>query len=158
MRHKVIVSNAVGAPAACVRLIKKAVRRTLSVQGVEAKCTVSVLITGPEEIKELNTRMRGVESVTDVLSFPALNIKAGEQPVPDAYDRHGAYLGDMAINIERAKEQALEYGHSLERETAYLAVHSVLHLLGYDHMDEGEDKKLMRSREEAVLETMSLSR
>lgn len=159
MKYKVTVTKHVPSSGGCIRLIKKAVRRTLTEEKIERRCAVGVLIAGPEEIRLLNVQMRGVDSVTDVLSFPALELLPGQQPEPDVYEgSRYIYLGDMAINLERAAEQAEQYGHSLQRECAYLAVHSVLHLLGYDHMDEGEEKRRMRSREEAVLSSMSLTR
>ena len=123
----------------------------------------TVLIVGDEEILELNKRMRNVDSVTDVLSFPALKYPAGsvlrDDPalIRKAYDPTigGHYLGDIAIDFERAREQADEYGHSLSRELAYLSVHALMHLCGYDHMTE-DDKTLMRSREKLVMSEIGL--
>ena len=86
MKHRIIVTRQVPCPGSCVRLIKKAVRQTLRQQGIARRCAVGVLIAGPEEIRELNARMRGVVSVTDVLSFPALELKPGEQPESDGFE------------------------------------------------------------------------
>ncbi len=120
-------------------------------------------IVDDEEILDLNRRMRGVDSVTDVLSFPSIRYPAGivlcEQPSllnrtwePDP---GGYYLGDIAIDFTRAWEQAEEYGHSLDRELAYLSVHALLHLCGYDHMTE-EERSRMRSREKQVMARIRL--
>ena len=122
-------------------------------------------IVNDEEIRDLNRRMRGVDSATDVLSFPAIQYPAGTvlkdrpallrktwEPDPGGY-----YLGDIALNVSRAREQAAEYGHSVRREIAYLCVHALLHLCGYDHMTE-EDKILMRTREKQVMSRIGLFR
>ena len=115
-----------------------------------------------EEIKELNARTRGIDSVTDVLSFPSMDgikgkkIKAREHR--DCIDEEGRlFLGSIAICTDRAHEQAEEYGHSYERELNYLAVHGALHCLGYDHMTE-EDKREMREKEELIMSRMNLQR
>jgi len=159
MRHKIICTNKKRAGESCVRLIKRAIRRTLASEGVERACAVGLLITDNDGIKEINAQMRDNDSVTDVLSFPALEIKAGEQPVPDEFCRERLlYLGDMTVNIDRAREQAKEFGHSISRECAYLAVHSTLHLLGYDHLDEAEQKAEMRLHEESVMRKLRLPR
>ncbi len=159
MRHKIICTNSIGAPHSCVRLIKKAIRTALAVEGVERACTVGLLMTDNEGIREINAQMRDKDAVTDVLSFPALEITAGEQPQPDEFSRERhIYLGDMTINIDRAREQAEEFGHSISRECAYLAVHSTLHLLGYDHLDEAEQKAQMRLHEERVMTKLGLPR
>lgn len=123
----------------------------------------TVLIVGDEEILELNRRMRNVDSATDVLSFPTLKYPSGgvllENPqlLRRAYDPDvgGYYLGDIAINVKRAREQAEEYGHSLSRELAYLSVHALMHLCGYDHMTE-DDKARMRAREKLVMSEIGL--
>jgi probable rRNA maturation factor len=124
-------------------------------------CEVDVLLTDDEGIHEINRDMRGVDAPTDVLSFPAFSYVPGEPPTDDAdADPMTGLtpLGDMAISLERVKAQAAEYGHSERRELAYLVVHSVLHLLGYDHLDEGEQKKQMRQREEAIMAQLGLKR
>ena len=105
----------------------------------------------PEEIKSLNAEYRNVDSVTDVLSFPQFEDK---EQMPSEGE---LCLGDVVICVERAQQQAEEYGHSFEREMVYLLVHSLLHLLGYDHMDDDE-KAIMREKEEHVMEHVDLRR
>ena len=129
-------------PSEAGELIRRAVEATLLREG--ATGDVCVLITDAEEIQRLNAAYRNVDRVTDVLTFPAWEGDAILSP-PDGY------LGDVAICYERAEEQAGEYGHSLERELAFLSVHGALHLLGYDHMDEGPMKKQMRQREKIIM-------
>lgn len=109
---------------------------------------------------QANLETRGVDRPTDVLSFPMFELSPGEKPRAEWADPDTGkvFLGDMVISLERANEQAEEYGHSLERELCYLTVHSVLHLLGYDHLDEGPMKRQMREREEKILTEMGLDR
>ena len=127
----------------------------------DAPLLFELVFLSEEEIRELNARERGVDSVTDVLSFPSMNdIK--DKPVlkkehADCLDEGRIFLGSIAICKKRATEQAAEYGHSLEREINYLAVHGVLHCLGYDHMTE-EEKHEMREKEEEVMARMRLTR
>lgn len=126
-------------------------------------CAVSVSFVGPEEIRELNRDYRDTDKVTDVLSFPQFDALLddyedflrfrGEMEGEDEF----FLLGDVVINKKRAEEQAAEFGHSVERELVYLTVHSVFHLLGYDHMEE-EDKKVMRAKEEAVMNALGITR
>jgi len=143
-------------------LLKKSVLRALEIEGVEAACYVAVHITDNTGIRSINLEHRGIDSATDVLSFPMLSLAAGEKPVPSADNIDPGsgllFLGDVVISLERAKEQASEFGHSVERELGFLVVHSVLHLLGYDHEDDGPQAKLMRSREELILSDLSLTR
>ncbi len=120
---------------------------------------VGLTITTDEEIRELNRRYRDVDSPTDVLSFPMLDYDGPERPValfPSAPGEPTS-IGDIVISYPRAMEQAAAYGHSPERETAFLLVHGVMHLLGYDHEDPG-DEEAMRREEEAVLERLGLTR
>ena len=141
-------------------LIRKTVRTALALEGLTMPCEVDVLVTSDRGIREVNESQRGVDKETDVLSFPALELRPGELPDEgDADPGTGLIpLGDMVLSWERVAAQAKEYGHSRRRELAYLVTHSVLHLLGYDHLDEGEQKALMRAREEAVMETLELAR
>lgn len=134
--------------------IGRAVRAALEVEGITEPCEVSVLLTDDEGIRTLNQQFRKIDRSTDVLSFPANNF------VPGAFDPAAAernprtgrvVLGDMALSIEHARAQGAEFGHGTKREIRYLTVHSVLHLLGYDHMDEGEQKRQMREREKDVM-------
>ena len=123
-------------------------------------CIIEVCITDNEGIHQTNLDMRGVDAPTDVLSFPMFDLTPGEKPQADWADpdTDKVLLGDMMISLERAQAQAEEYGHSLEREICYLGVHSVLHLLGYDHLDEGPQKRQMRAREEAILGKLGIVR
>ncbi|MDR0952051.1 MAG: rRNA maturation RNase YbeY [Oscillospiraceae bacterium] len=139
------------------RAIRRAVDITISAEEIEAACEVSVLLTDDEGIRRLNREFRGLDSPTDVLSFPANVMQAGEfEPVrlEIAPGSEWIFLGDMAISLERVAEQAERFGHSKRRELQYLTVHSILHLLGYDHVDEGEGKTLMRAREKAVMKRL----
>ena len=141
------------------KLIKSAVNTALKAERVDVPCYVSVYLTGDEGIHELNLEYRDTDRPTDVLSFPMLELIPGEFEAPEDEidpDTGRLPIGDIAISVERAEAQAEEFGHSAEREVAYLTVHSVLHQLGYDHMDEGEEKRKMREREEAIMALMGL--
>lgn len=129
-------------------LIVRACETALSMEG--AKGDITVLIADPERIQTLNRDFRHVDRVTDVLTFPAWEGEAIFAP-------SDGYLGDIMICMERAREQAAEYGHSLERELAFLAVHGTLHILGYDHM-EPEEEAAMRQRQREILERMGETR
>ena len=118
----------------------------------DERCEISVTFVDMEEIHELNKLHRGVDKPTDVLSFPQFEDVCEEAP-----EEREICLGDVVICREKAAEQAEEFGHSFEREILYLFVHSVLHLLGYDHMEEGE-KKVMRAREEKIMEHIDVLR
>ena len=131
---------------------------------VKSDCTLAaeIVIVDEEEIRRLNREQRNNDSVTDVLSFPSLDNIFGKElkkeNFPCDIDEDGnLFIGSIAICLKRAKEQAEEYGHSLDRELNYLAAHGVCHLLGYDHMEEG-DKKVMREKEERVLKKLNLTR
>lgn len=142
-------------------LIRQTVNAVLKSENASAPCMVDVTITDDAEIRLLNRRFMGKDRPTDVLSFPMQNMTAGkfEYDAGELDAQTGRLpLGDIVISMDRAKAQAKEYGHSVRREVAYLTVHSMLHLLGYDHMDEAEEKKLMRSREEFILERLGITR
>lgn len=142
-------------------LLDRVINAALEAEGVKTPCEVDVLITDDEGIHQINLEQRGIDRPTDVLSFPMFNYQPGCPPVDDSDADPGTGLtplGDMVISLERAREQAQEYGHPVERELSYLAVHSVLHLLGYDHVDEGEQKARMRQREEAILGALGITR
>ena len=141
-------------------LIRKAIRTALAAEGVDFPCEVDVRVTNDCRIQEVNLEMRGVDRATDVLSFPAFDLTPGELPGEEEADPATGLvpLGDMMLSMERVQAQAKEYGHSNRRELAYLVVHSVLHLLGYDHLDEGEQKARMREREEAIMSELGLER
>ncbi len=141
--------------------IRRCAKAALSEEGITDPCQINILITDDEGIREYNRKFRNIDSATDVLSFPAQELEPGKfdpsllekDPETDTL-----LLGDMVISYERAERQAEEYGHSVARELAYLTVHSVLHLLGYDHMDEETDKPLMRSKEEKILSSINMTR
>ena len=142
--------------------LRNCIRAALEAQSVPVPCEINVLVTDDEGIRAVNRAYRQVDAATDVLSFPMFDFTPGELPsdlTPYLDAQTGLLpLGDMAISLPRAKAQAREYGHSLKREIGYLSVHSVLHLLGYDHMDEGPMKALMRAKEEEIMQKMNLSR
>ena len=160
MEHQIWVEEEVPAPAGLAARLEEAVNAALDAEGVDVPCVVEVCLTDDEAIHQTNLEMRGVDRPTDVLSFPMFELQPGEKPRAEWADpdTDRVLLGDMMISLERARAQAEEYGHSLEREVSYLAVHSVLHLLGYDHMDEGPQKAQMREREEAILGQLGITR
>ena len=131
-------------------LVRHAILATLEYEDVTADLEVSVTFTNNEGIRELNREYRNIDRVTDVLSFPQINYDEGE----DISD--GEMLGDIVISLERAREQAEEFGHSFERECAFLCAHSTLHLLGYDHEISDEDDADMRRRQREIMEKMGL--
>ena len=141
-------------------LIRKVIRTGLAAEGMTLPCEVDVLLTDDEGIHAINLDMREVDRSTDVLSFPEFELTPGELPDEEDADPGTGLipLGDMVISMEHVAAQAVEYGHSRKRELAYLVTHSVLHLLGYDHLDEGEQKKQMRAREEAILAQLGITR
>ncbi len=139
-------------------VIRKCIAATLDAENITASCEINVLVTNDQGIHVINQTSRNIDRPTDVLSFPMFDLIAGAPPSDwTEYmdpDTGLVPLGDMCISLERAKAQAGEFGHSPKREVGYLTIHSMLHLLGYDHMDEGEMKKQMRSREEAIAATI----
>ena len=150
----------VAASDANCALIRRTIRTALAAEGVTAPCEVDVLLTDDEGIHRINLDMRQVDRPTDVLSFPEFDLAPGEHPGPEDADPGTGLipLGDMVLSMERVAAQAKEFGHSRRRELAYLVTHSVLHLLGYDHLDEGPMKAQMRGREEAVMALLGLER
>jgi len=135
-------------------IIHKCVETTLTAEGVAVPCEINILVTNDKGIRAINQASRNIDKPTDVLSFPMFQLEAGNPPKDwDEYmdpETDMCPLGDMAISLERAIAQAKEFGHSTRREVGYLTIHSMLHLLGYDHLDEGPQKAQMRSREEAI--------
>lgn len=140
-------------------VISRCINAALDMENVSVSCEINVLVTNDSGIHAINAASRNIDSATDVLSFPMFELVAGEPPQDwSAYqdpETGLCPLGDMAISLERAAAQAKEFGHSLRREVGYLTIHSVLHLLGYDHLDEGPQKKMMRNREEEIAATVS---
>ena len=141
-------------------LIRRTIRTALAAEGLTAPCEVDVLLTDDDGIHEINRELRQVDRPTDVLSFPEFELTPGQLPGPEDADPGTGLipLGDMVLSMERVAAQAREYGHSKRRELSYLVTHSVLHLLGYDHLDEGSMKAQMRAREEAIMALLGLDR
>ena len=164
MKHQISVHSDIphiNTPALTAH-IKRCIRGALEQEGVTVPCEINVLLTDNHGIREINRDLRDVDRETDVLSFPMFEFIPGEFPedVSDLLDPGSSLLplGDMALSVEKIKSQAEEFGHSQEREIGYLTVHSVLHLLGYDHLDEGPMKKQMRAREDAIMEYLNIPR
>lgn len=129
-------------------LLRRVIERALAAEGVQGPVEITLVVTDDEEVRHLNAHYRGIDQTTDVLSFP-LEAPGGPTFVtPPGQPRH---LGDVVISFPRAAEQAAEYGHSLRRELAYLAVHGTLHLLGYEHEEVEAEREAMRRKEEAAL-------
>ena len=149
-----------------VDLLKNVIEFTLKDVEVDVDCEVSLLFVDNDEIREINNETRGIDRPTDVLSFPMLDYedkkvfkemyKNYEFSQSD-FDGDELVLGDVVLSLERALEQSEEFNHSFEREASYLVVHSILHLLGYDHMED-EDKLVMRKREEEILNKLNITR
>ena len=139
-------------------IISKCIEATLKAENIPVKCEINVLVTNDKGIHAINKASRDIDRPTDVLSFPMFQLEAGNPPEDwEEYidiETDMCPLGDMCISLERAIAQAKEFGHSVRREVGYLTIHSMLHLLGYDHLDEGEQKKQMRAREEAIAATI----
>lgn len=142
-----------------IGIVRKCIDAALREEGIQVPCEINVLITNDSGIRAVNKASRNIDKATDVLSFPMFQFEP-EAP-PEVWDEYLDIetglcpLGDMCISLERACTQAKEFGHSQRREIGYLTIHSVLHLLGYDHLDEGPQKAQMRRREEAIAATVS---
>ena len=121
------------------------------------KLLVSITITNPENIRKLNKQYRDIDKETDVLSFPMFEKEEIQQMLQKGIWEYDDILGDMIISLKQVQEQAIEYGHSFERELSYMVVHSFYHLMGYDHIKQ-EDKEVMRPKEEYVLEQLGITR
>ena len=158
MRHYIHFTNEqeienVTAELRC--LVKAAVYAALAYEDFRRSAEISVTFTDNEGIREINREHREIDAPTDVLSFPIL----GDDEDGDVNPGTGAViLGDIVLSLERAREQAAEFGHSFTREVAFLTVHSVLHLLGYDHVNSDEEDKEMRARQHAILDYMGITR
>ncbi|OPJ60006.1 rRNA maturation RNase YbeY [Clostridium chromiireducens] len=146
--------------------LKKVIEFTLKEEEVNIECEISLVFVDNDEIKQINNDTRRINKETDVLSFPMLEYE--EQKVfkemykdykfsQSDFDGDELVLGDVVLSLEKALEQSKEFNHSFEREASYLVVHSILHLLGYDHMEDDE-KKIMRSREEEILNKLNIPR
>ena len=147
MQHRLYIyreKRGLGHPETAA-LVKKAAAAALRAEGVDEPCEIGVTLTNDKGIHGINCEQRGVDRPTDVLSFPIDEMN---------YDTNRRYLGDMVLSLERAEAQGEEYGGGFAHEVQYLTVHSVLHLLGYDHLDEGEEKANMRAREKAIMKEL----
>ena len=139
-------------------IIKKVVEQCFKEEHLEnSKLYISITLTTPEHIHEINKQYRNVDRATDVLSFPMFEKSELDEKIKKQDFEHEDVLGDIVISIEKVKEQAQEYGHSFERELAYMVVHGFYHLMGYDPIKE-EDKVLMRPKEEKVLNKLGITR
>jgi probable rRNA maturation factor len=136
-------------------LIRKVIECVLKEEGIKKNLDVYVTLTNNETIRKVNAEQRNIDRATDVLSFPMFD--RSEIPNLKKEDKTEDILGDIIVSIEKVKEQAEEYGHSFERELAYLVTHGMLHLLGYDHIID-EEKAVMRKREEEILGILNITR
>ena len=139
-------------------IIRKCIRATLAAEGIQVPCEINIQVTDDVGIHAVNLAMREIDRPTDVLSFPMFQLEPGNPPADweeyEDFETGLVPLGDMCISLERAQAQAKEFGHSAKREVGYLTIHSMLHLLGYDHLDEGPMKAQMRGREETIANTI----
>ena len=164
MKHQIYVrySNKRDKNPALTIHLHRCITAALAEQGVNVPCEINALVTDDAGIRAVNSATRGIDKETDVLSFPMFQFVPGQFPedVSDLVDPQTGLLplGDMCISLERAKDQAKRFGNTLKREVGYLTIHSILHLLGYDHVDEGEMKKQMRIREEIIAAKLGLQR
>ena len=122
-----------------------------------SKLCVTVTLTTPKTIQEINKQYRNIDRATDVLSFPMFEKDELDEKIQTNDFENEDILGDIVVSVDKVKEQAIEYGHSFERELSYMIVHGFYHLMGYDHIEEN-DKKIMREKEENILEKLSISR
>ncbi len=161
MEHMVLISSELEEETGWAEtVLEKVIPAALEAEGVTVPCEVDVLLTDDGGIHAINLEQRGVDAPTDVLSFPMFEREPGEEVSPGLADPGTGLvpLGDMVLDLDRCRAQGEEYGHGTERELAYLCVHSVLHLLGYDHLDEGPQKAQMREREEEILSSLGIGR
>ena len=140
------------------KTIKKVIEQCFKEENMEdSKLYISITLTTPEHIHEINKQYRNVDRATDVLSFPIFEKEEIDEKIRNHDFEHEDVFGDIVISIEKVEEQAKEYGHSFEREFAYMLVHGFYHLMGYDHIQE-EDKVIMRVKEEKVLKKLGIRR
>ena len=124
---------------------------------IDSKLIITFTLTTPEEIRKINKKYRNIDKETDVLSFPMFEKSELDEKIMNKDFEHEDVLGDIVISIKRVEEQAIEYGHSFERELSYMVVHGFYHLMGYDHIKE-EDKKIMRKKEDQILNILNITR
>ena len=160
MNHKINITYDIFTPQQMLvsSIIRQCIHAVLQEEGITAGCEINVSVTNDRGIHAINLASREIDRPPDVLSFPMFQLEPGNPPEDwqEYLDPETGLcpLGDMCICLERAKAQAKEFGHTSRREIGYLTIHSALHLLGYDHLDEGEQKKQMRAREEAIANTI----
>lgn len=141
-----------------VNIISHVIKKCYEVENLEdSKLYINVILTNPENIRKINKQYRNIDKETDVLSFPMFEKQDLDLKLKNKNFKNIDILGDIIISIEQVERQALEYGHSFERELSYMVVHGFYHLMGYDHMEE-EEKKIMRIKEENVLNELEITR
>lgn len=141
------------------KIIMSVCEQALLSEECDFDAEISVTLVDNERIREINAEQRNIDKATDVLSFPMLEFdEYGEAYTDFETDGDFVMLGDIVISTERAEEQAREYGHSFKRELAFLTAHSMLHLLGYDHVDSEEDERIMCEKQEAILQSLGITR
>ena len=140
-----------------INLVNKVLNKCFEVEIQNPKLYMSVILTTPENIHKLNREYRGVDRETDVLSFPMFEKEEVQKIIKDTDYKIPEVFGDIIISIDKVKEQAVEYGHSFEREFAYMLVHGFYHIMGYDHIVEA-DKQEMRKKEEEMLSNLNITR
>ena len=140
------------------KTVEKVLYKCFEEEGIlDSKLMITITFTTPEEIKKINKKYRKIDKATDVLSFPMFEKDELDEKIKNKDFLYEDVLGDIIISIEKVKEQAEEYGHSFERELSYMLVHGFYHLMGYDHIEE-EDKKIMRPKEEKILNDLKIVR
>lgn len=139
-------------------IVKKVLNKCFEEEGLlDSKLIMTITFTTPEEIRKINKKYRKIDKATDVLSFPMFEKEELDEKVKNKDFLYEDVLGDIIISIDKVREQAEEYGHSFERELSYMLVHGFYHLMGYDHIEE-EDKKIMRPKEEKILNKLKITR
>ena len=140
------------------RIVEKVLKKCFEEEGlIDSKLIMTITFTTPEEIRKINKKYRKIDKATDVLSFPMFEKAELDEKIKNKDFLYEDVLGDVIISIDKVKEQAEEYGHSFERELSYMLVHGFYHLMGYDHIEE-EDKKIMRPKEEKILNELKITR
>ncbi len=139
-------------------IVKKVLNKCFEEEGLlDSKLIMTITFTTPEEIRKINKKYRKIDRATDVLSFPMFEKEELDEKIKNKDFLYEDVLGDIIISIDKVREQAGEYGHSFERELSYMLVHGFYHLMGYDHIEE-EDKKIMRPKEEKILNELKITR
>ena len=140
------------------KTVEKVLNKCFEEEGLlDSKLIITITFTTPEDIRKINKKYRKIDKATDVLSFPMFEKNELDEKIKNKDFLYEDVLGDIIISIEKVKEQAEEYGHSFERELSYMLVHGFYHLMGYDHIEE-EDKKIMRPKEEKILNDLKIAR